>query len=181
MRTRTIGLVAVCVAAMFVGRVSVAMAQPASPLTLVASWEHDGVNDVPEVVFANLGDYSEVLVVARGVYKSVPGMVSIQVSDDNGATFYETAGDYQNVNARGETADNFVIPLYSYATTAGRTGWVRISGFNAATPVKLMEVTVALGHGGVFTGSSVPLNAIRLKNYAGGLLTGGAIYVFARE
>ncbi len=144
---------------------------------LVNSWTFS-IN-VTEVDFNNLGSYSEIMVITRGISKSVSGTLAIRLSTDNGSSFFAGASDYQIMGTDGTEANASSMSLYTTNTTAARSGLMQICGFNVGSTPKQMwcanRSSVFL-----FVGTLNALDAIRLFPANGGNMTAGNIYVLGR-
>ena len=158
----------------------VAAAAGGSGWLLVDSWTHSG--DVSEVDFADLGDYSDLLIVTDGITRSVLGTEAIVVSTDNGSTFYTSSGDYVAVTEEtGAVTNTGNVRAFGTFTTAARSGSVRIHGSNVNGGKKAIDAILRSSFRlSLFGASTSPINAVRVFNPEGGNLTGGSIYVFGR-
>ena len=152
---------------------------PSSPgWVLVDSWTHSG--DVANVDFADLGGYSEIMVVTRQITKSVSGLTSLRVSVDNGSNFFATSGNYVFWQDAGSEGSLTGASLHGTQTTAARSGIAVLRGFNVnGVPKEIRPTSRALTI--LFVASTSPLNAIRIYGDGGGNLTGGSIYVLGMK
>ncbi len=142
--------------------------------TLAGSWTYSV--DVANVDITGLGSYNELLIVLHNSTASLSGTRRIRVSTDNGATFHSTAGDYIEVAASGVQLSSSHFQNDTANTTA--RGLV-LHIVNTKGAIKA-AIGTSNGSNGFFVGSANDINAIRLYNSAGGNLTGGSLYVFAR-
>lgn len=143
--------------------------------SLVDSWTHSG--DVANVDFTGLSGYTAIMVVVRLITASASGFRTLQVSTDNGSTFYTSSGDYKAWPDNGTESDQAGITFHSSATTAARSGVYVIHGFNVSGAPK-----VCIGRTGftfLVAASTDALDAIRVASTVNaGNLTGGSIYVW---
>ena len=133
--------------------------------------------NIANVDVTGLANYNELLVIARQMTASLSGTRAIQLSTNNGSTFFSGATDYTDISTAGtETNASGLFFTHGSATTLSRS----IAGhiINLDGPE-----TMVIPSGGVirrFAGSTSAVNAIRLTNSAGGNLTSGTLWVFAR-
>lgn len=150
--------------------------QAGAPITSGATWTWSA--NVPNVDVVGLGAYKDFLIVCRGVSASVNGLRCIQVSTNNGASFFSTSGDYVQVTTTGtETAGTF-LALHATFATAARTFTAELSGFGVSGGPKMARSSS--GEDRLFVASTSPVNALRFTNSAGGNLTAGSLFVYAR-
>ena len=90
------------------------------PWALVGSWTYS--TPVATVPFTGLAAYSEIRVLLRNVTLSLAGVAGVQVSTDNGATWFTASGDYRMSNGNGVEANNTAIPFNTATTAAARSG-----------------------------------------------------------
>lgn len=152
-----------------------------SSWSLVASWTYS--TNVTEVDFTNLGSYSDIMIVIRGITLSASQLRSLRVSDDNGSTFYGTSGNYVNIADNGLEASLSAINFHNTASSIARSGIIKISGSNVDGIMKIAE-SINAGNPNsatLFLGSTSPINAVRISaaNFTANL-TGGSIQVFGK-
>lgn len=139
---------------------------------------------VANVDFTGLAGYADFLIVTRNITKSSSGLTVLQVSVDNGSSFYTTSGDYVFVPQTGAEANNpYFASFHITNATAARSGAVQLPGAGVNGGVKVsVPLTAGSGSGDggrFFVASTSPINALRVLSSAGNL-TGGTIYLFAR-
>lgn len=127
--------------------------------------------------FTGLAGVSDIKVVILGVTKSSAAGIDLLVSQDNGATFFNTSGNYISFTTGAPTNQaSFFLPGGS--TTASRSGAAILFGCEShpalATPVNSGGVTM------LFAANSSPIDAIRII-FGAGSLTAGSILVFKRR
>jgi hypothetical protein len=134
--------------------------------------------NVASVNVTGLGSYNELLIIARSVTASVSGIRQILASVDGGTTFFSSSGNYVRPQSNG-TESNAAAMM---ATTTNSTTALTVLGTvsNLKGPIKrVFNNTGGIGEV-LFVASTSDINAIQLINSAGGNLTGGSLYVFAR-
>lgn len=131
--------------------------------------------NVANVDVIGLAPWNELLVIARSITASVSGTRAIQASINNGSTFYSASGDYSIIGADGAGTNSTTWLGHSTATTAARNIIGNIKNLKGAE-----KEAVDSGNTRIFLASTSDINAIRLTNSAGGNLTGGSLYVYAR-
>lgn len=141
------------------------------------TWTHS--TDVANVDVNGLTDYDDLLIVCNQVTASVSGSRAIQVSVNNGASFYSASGDYVTINSSGVRTATTDIARHITFATAARDFVALIAGAGTTAPLKRALATDREER--TFVASPLPINAIRFLNSAGGNLTGGSLYVFARK
>lgn len=146
------------------------------------SWTYS--SNVPYVDFTNLGRFSDLMLVARNITLSASDQRMVRCSVDNGANFYAANGDYTAVASDGvESATGFSgFAIHSTASAAARSGSFRMLGVNLNTPAKVGERLTRYDQPQLFfTGSSLPVNALRFLPQSGSAnITGGTIALFGR-
>lgn len=147
--------------------------------TNVGDWNHSVSGDTAfPIEFTGLsGD--EILVEIEGVTKGVSGNFTVQVSTDNGSTWFTTSGDYLDLQTSGSAASTTTLLSAQANATAARSMSLhliaagafdghRIAKTNSANPVT------------AFVASAAAINAIRVGATGGGNATGGRIRVYTR-
>ncbi len=136
---------------------------------------------VLEYIWQNL-DYNEIMIVFDDLTKSVSTTSGVRVSDDNGSTWFDTSGDYENFAAAGSSADADHIQTHATAAATTRSGHCLISHFNTSGSPKFIRTGNVSGNSPfVFMGTTVVLNAVRFFNVSEtGTMTGGTIYIWGR-
>lgn len=143
--------------------------------SLVSSWTFS--SPVPFVDFTNLGTYSELYLIGRGLTMSASGVRNVYASVDNGASFYTTMGDYTAISNTGVESNQDIFSTEGGAnTTAARTVLLHIPG-NIPGVIKTARVTQAVIR--TFVASTNVINALRVAASTGNL-TGGSIIVMGR-
>lgn len=147
---------------------------------LAASWVW--ATNVSAVNFTGLAGASEILVVAYGAAVSASGAAMIQVSTNNGSSYYTTSGDYLAIDSAGTSVNTIGATLWGTNSTAARYGQVLLHNPGAAGVPKMMNS---------FLPSTTPLrifiadlwndiDALRVVGSAGGNLTAGRLYVYVK-
>lgn len=127
--------------------------------------------------------FSEIILLALDVTTSVAGIRAVQVSVDNGTTFYSTSGNYSFLNGSGAKTADSAIGLHGGTTSsAARGGVMSIRGNNLNNTIKIIDTPTGSSYGTVlFTASNLPITTLRVFNSAGGgNLTGGRIIVLGK-
>lgn len=147
---------------------------------LAASWVWS--SNVSAVNFTGLAGASEILVFAYGVAVSVSGAATVQVSTNNGSSYYSTSGDYLAIDAAGTAVNTIGASLYGTNSTAARYGQVLLHNPDTPGVPKMMNS---------FLPSTTPLrifiadlwndiDALRVVGSSGGNLTAGRLYVYVK-
>ena len=130
----------------------------------------------PNIDITGLAGADEILVVFEAVTASGSVARGIQVSDDNGATWYTTSGDYKSINSVGAPSNVAYIAVTS-GTTSAYYGFAKIIGASSVGGPKLVETS--LTSNGLFIAGTAAIDAIRLMVPAGNL-TGGNYYIYTK-
>lgn len=133
----------------------------------------------PSVIATNAGPWNEFLILALGVTASVTGLRSVNLSTDNGASFYTTPGNYLLITDTGTSSASGGANLHNTNATAARYGMMHITGNNSGAPPILACVNTG-SQPRLFVASPLPINAIRVNNNLGGNLTGGRVVILGR-
>lgn len=146
---------------------------------LIATWDFaiSGATASP-IPFTGLAGANEILVIVRGLTKSIAGTLDMQFSVNNGSTYFSTLGDYAIQATTGtDTIDNAVALATGNVTTAvGSVAQV------VSAAIGTLPVTRSSGQGQpyVFLASTTPINALRVIASNAGNFTGGTIRVYTR-
>ncbi len=146
---------------------------------LVDSWVFS-VNTT-NIDFDNLGGYSELMILCNGIAKAVSGEIGLQVSVDNGISFFAGVS-YELISNAGVVTTTSLIGLHNTNATAARSAMVQIIGSNIngiSKPI-LRPTRSGDGESCRFTGSLLPINAIRITTNNGGNITAGNIQILGR-
>lgn len=144
-----------------------------------ATWNFSAA--VGNVGITGLSSYTDVLIIARSVTKSVATPLVLQVSVDNGSSYYSTSGDYILTSTAGaESNQSHFGQIIPGAITAARTGTISVFGMKVSGVPKMSQQTVANNGAHFLVASLLAINAIRAIPTGGGNLTGGQIFVMAR-
>ena len=146
--------------------------------TLAASWLHSvsGPTAVP-IQFTGLSGANEIIVVFHAVTGATGGR-QVQVSVDNGSSYYTSSGDYISYDAAGIASNRTNLTAIA-DSGAARTLFCHIlnAGLDGVPKLAFSGVT---GSPALFLASTAPVTAVQANNNAGGNLTGGSIYVLTR-
>lgn len=143
------------------------------------TWNHsvDG-NAFTSLNFTNLGGASDIRIVILGVTKTAAAEFTLEMSQDNGATWFTTSGDYVSFSTAA-ASNRANIPIAGGSATAARTNATMIEGLESYPSVN----TPALNTGqpsAMFVANANPVNAVRLL-FGAGALNGGVVRVFKRR
>lgn len=177
------------VAATDVGGGQVDIAVPGAGWVLAGtSWAATGVWDQAvdgsqaQVTFIGLAGATDIIIMTAGTTKGTTGKERVQVSVDNGSTWFTTSGDYASYDSAGVSTNQTGFVLIDTNATAARSSSGIIRGASISGTPKDMEAS-SRGSGGRlfrFLASTSPINAVRVNGDGGGNLTGGKIYCLAR-
>lgn len=148
--------------------------------TSTGIWDQSVDGSLASVEFDNLDNYSEIQVILAGVSASASGVRRMEVSDDNGSSFFTTSGDYNFVSSAGAPTDDTLITLIDAASAAARWAAFTIFQWNQAR-LKYCQNTLSTTFTRQFikNNAAVALNSIRVYNDSG-TLNGGVIYCYGR-
>lgn len=132
---------------------------------------------VSSVDITGLSAYNELLIMIVEVTASVSGVRQVLLSVNNGASYYNSAGNYKRVPANGVLANDTAYLYHGTATTAARTMVGHIK--NLKGTMKIATDSHSDNYH-IFDFSSSDVDAIRISNSGGGNLTGGVIHVLGR-
>lgn len=148
------------------------------PWTLAASWTYS--SDVTSVAFTNLGAYSEIMVFLRQVTTSTAVSRHIQVSSNNGSSYYSGATDYPTMSVAGAEANATAIVPHGTAATAAKTCACTIAAWNLAAIKLVQRHNLVADPVPQFVAQALAMDALQVLLSGAGNLTGGNIYVFGR-
>ena len=148
------------------------------PWTLLKRWDFatDGaVADVPALVAA----YQDVMICFQGVTSVAASLRAVEISTDNGVTWHQANGNYQQVGAAGTLTST---PAWYLHTTANNNPrWGIISIFNLRDNSGPKFGYAAATTQSIFTASNAPITNVRAcARTATTNLNGGVIQIWGR-
>jgi hypothetical protein len=149
--------------------------------TQVGTW--DWTVNVPNVDFTGLGAYTDFRLYFINLGSSVSGIRSVVVSVDNGATWFNTFGEYTILLPDGTETGATVLGGHDTNATLGRSGEVLMFGAGLTTLQKLALTPHRTQTTRKFIASTAPINALRViptTTIGTGNLTSGSIRLLAR-
>lgn len=137
---------------------------------------------VASVDVTGLAGATDILVITRNLTRSASAADILYVSTNNGASFYNTSGDYIAVTeGAGTEASTTGIGMFTTNTTGARSSSAFIYGANVTGAPRLI-----MGNGQTTTQQRLfvadttnPINAVRIAPNTGNL-TAGTVYVFKK-
>lgn len=145
---------------------------------ITASWDFAVDGPTSEVV-ANTAGKSEALVLFNDVTVATTGRRCALVSTDNGATYWQTNGDYAYMSASGVITNEPYISGHNTNSTGARSAQIILSGLSLVMPAKpLFSYTQILPQ--VFRATDDRITQVKALNSAGGNMTGGTVYILTR-
>lgn len=127
--------------------------------------------------FIGLASFNELLIVCRNLTNGTSGVRQVQVSVDNGSSFYTASGDYVTITTAGVEAASTALAFHATAATAARSLVAQLS--NTKGTEKFCQYNGTLPQS-LFVASASDINAIRVSNSGGGNMTGGTVRVYGR-
>lgn len=129
--------------------------------------------------FLDLTGYQDLLLWMDGVTKSVSGGFQVQVSVNNGSSWYTASGDYVQVAATGAFTNTTSAGFHNTATTAARSQYIfgYLMGVANVPKTFYSQATTLITK---FQASSSAVNALRFTPTAGGNINGGKVWVFGK-
>lgn len=143
---------------------------------------HTISSSVANVDFTGLSGVSAIRLVAIGITQAVNGAAFVNVSTNNGVSWFTTSGDYVALtDGTGVAANTTTFSLWNTSATAARDGVLELTGIDIpGVPVLGVSLVVTTTPTRFFVGDLVnPINALRVTGSAGNL-TGGTIYVLTQ-
>jgi hypothetical protein len=168
------------------GTITVAAAVGAGAWTLISSGSPSG----GKYVQTDLGGYSDIRVLVKGVTKSAGAVGNILVSTDNGSTYKTASGDYVYYDVSAAETNGTDIAWENGSTTGARSAEIQFFGFNLSAPHTFFQPNKAVDVNGAavpadffgagYVSTTSALNALKVTTRSGDVLNGGTIYVFGR-
>lgn len=146
-----------------------------APWVLVSSVDLS-VSPATAVPFTGLGAYSEILLVGVDVTTATSTFRGLEVSVNNGTSYFNTSGDYKRTAVTGIVSNQIQIDGISAASAAARSYYIQLLQTNINGAPKPYFSTANLP--GFFSGSMLPINAVRAV--AGSNYTSGFLYLLGR-
>jgi hypothetical protein len=151
------------------------------------SWSLAATNTVSSAVasvsFTGLAGENDIMVIGRNITTSASSFPVIQVSTNNGSSWFTTSGDYvRTADAGIETNLTTGPTFWGTAATAARTGAIIISGANVTgTPRLMWNPNDGASLPRFFLGDTAnDIDAVRIVTDTGANLTGGTFYCLKR-
>jgi hypothetical protein len=135
------------------------------------------ISPVAAIPFTGLGAYSEILLIGRATTTSVSSFRGLLVSTDNGASYFNTAGNYERNAITGILSNQMQIDGISNASANARNFYIHLMATNVDGAPKPYLTTSLLN--GFFVGSFAPINAVQAVTTAGNF-NGGNLYLLGR-
>lgn len=146
----------------------------------LAHWDAAVDGAVPSVV-ADIRDYNSALIMFQNVGSAGSAWRAVQVSTDNGVTYHDVSGDYQNVSNTGTPSAARSAILHSTTSTSGRFGTAIIENTNDNRQGKPI---ITPGDGlKYFTANDLPITHVRAIAWTGSALsnlTSGRVQILGR-
>lgn len=131
------------------------------------------------VPVTGLSGASDIMILGRLLTLSASNFRQVQLSTDNGSTWYTAGTDYVFLTSAGVETGNSGIISHSTSTSAARTIMGAVLGANINGSPKMCP-DYHQSESRLFVGSTLPVNAIRVNANGGQNLTGGDVYVWTR-
>jgi hypothetical protein len=121
------------------------------------------------------------MLIAHGVTKSANARLFVQVSVNNGTSYYSADGDYVLAGPDGQAKPSPTIGTFEFPVTAlPMTGWVQIEGANLPG-IRLARFSdISTAQQRYFVASLLPINAVKVIPNVAVNMTGGKIYCYVR-
>lgn len=150
---------------------------------LITEWDHAIHGTVAGVTSANLDDFTDIMVIGRNVTTSASTWRTIQVSTDDGVSFFTTSGDYKSISAAGVESNETGLYPHGTATTAARSFFCFMPGINLDSPLKPCDTPTRGVDSTIFVASSLPINRVKVNGAvgSGANLTGGTIRIYGKR
>jgi len=153
----------------------------------VASWTH--TTDVASIDFTGLGGYRELMVVGFNLqHNSASNQIfHMLLSADNGATFFNSASNYQRYGTASGSSALFVIGNSTFSSAAVAAIIVHLFDFNSSARATYGLSFLAInGAGGVVPIISTRTaaeadNALRLFVSGDGKFSAGTVLIFGKK
>lgn len=141
-------------------------------------WDQSVDGTLGTIDFTGLDGATDIRIVMDQVTKSVSTAPGFRVSVDNGASFF-AGSNYAFCDVNGVRSTNsFMGQGHLTNATAARDSIFEIRNANVGPAVGI-NVTANVSHR-IFTGSTSPINAVRIIGLSACNFTGGKFYCFAR-
>lgn len=147
--------------------------------TAAGVWDQALDGSAANIIFTGLTGCNDIRVIMSAVTKSVSGAPVLEVSVNNGSSYYTASGDYVFADTAGARSNATSMGQFHLTnTTAARDGVVEVRNARLALPYGV-NVTVQASHR-YFLASSSPIDAVRVTPTGGGNFTGGKCYCLIR-
>lgn len=157
--------------------------------SLISLWDFAVSGALASFVVTGLAGKTDILLVIDEVSLSgAAGLrVNVEVSVNNGSTYFSTVGDYLTIPTNGGTGASetgFALRLAASPVAQPRSGYCLLIGADITGTPKLGQTSLNSGVGApstLFRGSSSPINAVRALTVGGAAnFNSGKIYLLAR-
>jgi hypothetical protein len=149
------------------------------PWKVLAQWSFAVDGATAAFDLTALANSTELLIFFDAVTCSVSAYRIAQVSDNGGATFYSTFGQYKQISANGVTSDQIGMFSSLTQTAVALRNVMQISCLDLGNHLVFSWSPHAQSTAYQFVGSVNPINAIRIKP-TGGTFNGGVITILGK-
>ena len=165
------------------GSVNVTTKSTDAAWTLVTTWDFAVQGALATIESGPFVDANDILITGSLITVSNTGQRAVQVSVDNGATWFTASGDYVDASSSGAEAATWAILGHATNSTAARSFSAIIYAAKSGVSPKLAHaITRAVSQ--YFKASALPITNVRVLNTTGGApvgtLTGGTVHIYKR-
>lgn len=133
---------------------------------------------VASVEVTGLAGYTEIMIQLSGWTYSTTNAALLQVSTNNGSSYYSASGDYVVVSSAGALTNTVGGTFYTGNTTSARTGTIIIEGNVAGAPKNLKAMSDSYRQ--FIADNANDIDAIKILGVNAGNITAGTMTVLVK-
>ena len=150
-----------------------------NPWVTVGSWTHSG--NISQFDFTNLAQYSEWLLLVRGITTSVAASLIALVSIDNGSSFLNASGDYKVIDGAAGGVTNAPDILFTNGDIAtARTAHLHIVNPKMTIPKIAWRRNFNQTTAAVLIPTANAINALRFKPHNAATMNAGSAWLLGK-
>lgn len=155
---------------------------PATAWEVAGHWAHSVSGNANSITFDNLDDAQDLQIVVANVTRSANDSICMQLSDDNGASFYSTSGDYAFVSAdTGFATNDTRISLISATVATAAYADLALFAVNLSDVPIVMPTLWGTTFYKFGPATHGPINAVRVFTDGANMMNSGDIYCLVRR
>jgi hypothetical protein len=147
--------------------------------SVTGKWSQTADGNKSTIDFVGLSGYSDIMITCEAIGQSIAGIPFIQVSTDNGSTWWITSGDYVLVASGGTVLNSGGMAMIDTTATAARTCGAWLYAINVTGTQKSM-IAMDRSNNHRFIANTNPITGVRIATTGGGVFNAGRVFCHGR-